>query len=616
MAPQQRKRQTPALEPALDPRALAGRASGGDVALKSTAAHRCLGRPSAYVPSRNRFTGYRALPIGYIANCRAISRLCTLAAPSLDRIEPLAVSPTLLEFVLQQPNSPRSVRSTSLSAVLALSLAVLTACGGGGGGGGATPAPTPAPSPSAIPPSSDFAGRLIAPPAPAGQPPVGANPSDWDAATCTDTRQKNWVRSFWFENYLFYRDAPFTSAQLNPNTYSGTPGNLFLDYTTRALPARDRFSFVQTQAEADAQFASGTATDLGLRLRRDPANSNAIRISYVDPGSSAVAAGLRRGQFLASVDGQPSLNGLTQAQINAVFASQPGQRVQIGVSDTPTGAVTVVTLTAATYGSRPIAAEQILPGNVGYLAYTSFSTPRGEMDLADAFGRFARAGVQDLILDLRYNGGGFLLFSSQLGYMVAGSAQTNNKIFETLAYNDKRTSQNSNIPFIGTITNAITNPNPRNNEALPQLNLRRVFVLTTGSSCSATESFISSMQGIDVQVILIGSTTCGKPYGFTQDNNCTLSYFGIEFEGRNNKGVVFPSTGITPTCPVADDLSRQLGDPQEGMVAAALAYRNTGACPAASVGASKMSQPRKPGEINPDMEFMRPIETIKLPGVK
>ncbi len=86
-----------------------------------------------------------------------------------------------------------------------------------------------------------------------------------------------------------------------------------------------------------------------------------------------------------------------------------------------------------------------------------------------------------------------------------------------------------------------------------------MFILVTDNSCSASESIINGLRGVDVTVHLIGSTTCGKPFGFTAKDNCGISYFPIE---------------------AADDFSKPLGDPTEGMLATALSYRASGACPA------------------------------------
>ena len=157
---------------------------------------------------------------------------------------------------------------------------LLAGCGGGGSDGSSAAAVV-------ILPSAQFEGMLVT-----TAPGAGALVSDWSATSCTDNRQKNWVRSSLNENYLFYRDAPLTS--IDPNTYTSTVENLFLDYTVRGVPSKDRFSFVLTQAEADAIFQSGTATSVGFALRRDTNNGGIIRIAYVEPNGPAATAGFAR----------------------------------------------------------------------------------------------------------------------------------------------------------------------------------------------------------------------------------------------------------------------------------------------------------------------------------
>ena len=213
--------------------------------------------------------------------------------------------------------------------------------------------------------------------------------------------------------------------------------------------------------------------------------------------------------------------------------------------------------------------------------YTDFATDltqfTGEQRLAEAIRYFSNAGVEELVVDLRYNAGGYLFLAAQLGYMVAGAAATAGKTFEQITFNDKRRAEDEALPFLGYRLGD-------SGSGLPALSLKRVFVLATGNTCSASESFISALRGIDIEVVLIGDSTCGKPYGFYQQNNCTLSYFALEFEGRNHKGEIFPATGITPACGVADDLSHPLGHPDEAMLAAALVYRDTGKCPEPAAG--------------------------------
>src|SRR5690606_28616216 len=133
-------------------------------------------------------------------------------------------------------------------------------------------------------------------------------------------------------------------------------------------------------------------------------------------------------------------------------------------------------------------------------------------------------------LDLRYNGGGYLYIASQLGYMIAGS-QSNGAVFDNIEFNDKHTTHDP-------VTEAPLQPEPfytttLQGNALPSLNLNRVFVLAGGCTCSASEAIINALGGIDVEVILIGAATCGKPYGAYMIHNCGTSYYTTQFRGSN-----------------------------------------------------------------------------------
>lgn len=486
----------------------------------------------------------------------------------------------------------------SLAAAVVLSLA---SCGGGGGG-----------SSSAIPPAVEFEGRLLVTKG-------GASASDWDPATCTDERQKSWVRASLNEDYLFYREAPLTS--IEPTTFSGTVPGLFAAYTTRAVP-QDRFSFVISQAQVEAEFEAGVSIGLGITFARD-ATSKQIRIAFVDPNGPAFAAGLQRGMQLQSVNGtalspadQPLLS---DDQKSSLFSNVPGTRVSVGFTRPPSKTETVFDLGIAKFAETPVLTAKVLdnigtPGKVGYLSYNSFLTPIGELQLADAFKTFASAGVSDLVLDLRYNSGGYIFIASQLAYMVAGNTRTANKTFEAFFYSDKRAAENQSEPFRNAITSFFQSQ--RVGEPLSQLNLDRVFILATGNTCSASEAVVNALRGVDVEVVMVGSTTCGKPYGFSNRNNCTLSYFPLEFEGRNQKGQPVPLTGLTPqaSCESSDDLDHELGDPSERMLSHSLSYITSGACTAttASAKAKTLGQPRKPGEPIEEQEFVPAHRTIQL----
>jgi hypothetical protein len=216
-------------------------------------------------------------------------------------------------------------------------------------------------------------------------------------------------------------------------------------------------------------------------------------------------------------------------------------------------------------------------GKVGYMSFEDHNA-LAEQQLVNAFTTLKNQGATDLVLDMRYNGGGLLYVASELAYMIAGPT-TAGKTFQRPIYNDKTTPAAA-IPFFD---KAYGFSAPANS-ALPYLGLTHVTLLTSADTCSASEAVINGLRGVDVQVDLVGGATCGKPYGFTPIDNCGTTYFSIQFQGVNAKGFGDFADGFAPTCAASDDMTHALGDPAEGMLAAALSYRANKTCPAATAG--------------------------------
>jgi hypothetical protein len=244
-------------------------------------------------------------------------------------------------------------------------------------------------------------------------------------------------------------------------------------------------------------------------------------------------------------------------------------------------------------------------GKVGYMLFNTFSPFSSEKAVVDAMAAFKAEGVSDVVLDLRYNGGGLLAVASQLSYMVAGNARTAGRHFERLRFNAAAGTSNpvsgganAPTPFYSTgLGFSVTQ-----GTAIQSLDLPRVYILSTSSTCSASESVINGLRGIDVEVVLIGATTCGKPYGFYPADNCGETYFSIQFQGVNDKSFGDYADGFAaqnspaqfpvkiPGCAVADDFTRELGDPAEAMLAAALGHRANGTCPAPPTSSTGVAQ--------------------------
>jgi hypothetical protein len=291
--------------------------------------------------------------------------------------------------------------------------------------------------------------------------------------------------------------------------------------------------------------------------------------------------------MLVAVDGVDFINTGDKAgvdKLNAgLFPDNAGETHRLTIRRA--GATFDITMVSASVTSDPVKNVKVLDtpgGKVGYLTFNDHNAV-SERELIDAFTTLKNAGVKDLVLDMRYNGGGLLYVASELAYMIAGPT-VGGQTFMNLVYNDK-TAPQAPVPFLAAAY-GFQSWNPvRPGTALPTLGLTRVSILTGMDTCSASEAVINGLRGVDVQVDLIGGRTCGKPYGFTPTDNCGTTYFSIEFRGTNAKGVGDYADGFAPTCTVADDLSHALGDASENQLAAALAYRTTNTCPAAS-GAS------------------------------
>jgi len=446
--------------------------------------------------------------------------------------------------------------------VLAVSM-LLVACGGGGGGA--------ASSSSSFAPSATLANLCAVP---------RSNTTD-KQGTVAD--EKAYLRSFVDETYLWYKDVP---NNLNAASYA-TPQAYFdvlkTTKTTASGALVDQFHWSQTTASWNAT-ASGISEDYGIQwAAQASAPPRNWIVAEVAPGSPADLAGVKRGDKLTSVDGVDFVNDNTQVGVNTL--NQGLFPAAVAPHTFGFNGNAAISLTPATISTVTVQKVQTIPTANGTVGYFVFDThiAKSEAELIAALNQLKAANVSDLVIDMRYNGGGLLYIASELAYMVAGPSATNGKTFEQLTYNDKLTASNTVYPFVN-LMYPFTNT-----QSLPHLDLNHVTILTTRDTASASESVINSLRGVDVAVDLIGGTTRGKPYGFVPQDNCGYTYFAIQFKGVNNKGYGDYSDGFAPTCSAADDFSHARGDQAETMLATALTYRQTKVCPAVAVAvASRM----------------------------
>lgn len=515
------------------------------------------------------------------------------------------------------------------AAVAYAGLALTTACGGGGGGGGSTSPPvTVSPPPPPPPPATGItyqAGVYEDSSTYENQCQVVRTGTDIEGNPFPDQagsveHEKFWLRSWTDETYLWRTEVP----DLNPNnSYANTASTdrdesieqlaFFQQLKTSATTAsgadKDYFHFSQPTAdylEARNSIATPEYGAYYAFIQNTPPRD--LRIRYTEPNSPASDSpsgitNLNRGTRILEIDGIDLVNTSNSAEIDALnaalYPTTAGETHTFVVQDAGSSTTRTITLSAENISEEPVNQTNIIntpSGDVGYIHFTTFSPDASEAAIRNAMISMNNAGVSDLVLDLRYNGGGLLGVASELAYMVAGPAQTNNKTFELLRFNDAAGNVNpvtgrinQPIPFLSTAQGYSV----ASGTSLPALNLSRVFILSTGSTCSASEAVINGLRGVNVEVILIGDTTCGKPYGFYPTSNCGETYYTIQFQGVNDVNFGDYADGFIPQnssdpngvripgCQVTDNFDFALGDVNEPLLAAALQYRNNGTCPAA-----------------------------------
>lgn len=482
--------------------------------------------------------------------------------------------------------------------------AVMSGCGGGTGsaandaptppvapvsGGSASPAPTFAPARS-------LAAQCVAPRS-------GIDPGTGSAYPdrLGDVNiEKSWVRSWSHDTYLWYDEIPNVLA-----TGYASAVDYFSILKTPQLTSsgkpKDKFHFTYSTSDWQALSSAGVSVGYGVDwavLSSTPPRS--IVVAQVAPGSVAEAKGLARGALVLRVDGVDLVNGADVGTLNGgLFPRIAGQSHVFTVQDAGSTTTRQLTLVTAAVTSVPVQQVKTITtadGPVGYLLFNDHIAT-AERQLIAAIEQLKAANIKDLVIDMRYNGGGYLDIAAQLAFMVAGPESSAGKVFERLAFNDKNPFGYSEAALTTPFVSETLGFSTIAGAALPSLGLKRVYVLTGSGTCSASEAVINGLRGIGIPVHLIGGTTCGKPYGFIPQDNCGVTYFSIQFKGVNQLGFGDYGDGFPATCGAPDDYARALGDPLEARLAAALAHRRSGVCSAPS--ATDVRYLERKGEVAP-----------------
>ncbi len=338
------------------------------------------------------------------------------------------------------------------------------------------------------------------------------------------------------------------------------------------LSFQDRFSILRSDFVELENALAGIRTSTGMRfsILQDPSDTSNLfgLVRFVNNDSPAQDAGVERGMIFTSVNGTP-LN--TSSDLTAIFGQAS---FTINLADYDGNNFTLngnsISLTQVELNINPVHITRTFDvegESVGYMHYTGF-TNEFDPQLNAAFGEFQAAGITDLILDLRHNGGGSIETANDLCSMITG--QFNNQLFITQVYNEDR-----NAEFQ---VNRNFNTQIGNGSTINSLGLDRVFVLTTSNTASASELILSGLEPY-IDVIQIGVNTSGKFEGSFLLYDAPAPNFSRSQANPNHRYVMLPLVlrsvnadgltdyfdGFTPDIEIAESFENlgQLGMPGE-----------------------------------------------------
>ena len=402
--------------------------------------------------------------------------------------------------------------------------------------------------------------------------------------SCSVADQKAWLGDYMNEWYFWYRLAPQPDPAAYP-TLDAYFNALLYTGTDPAFPA-DRWSYTESTESFNRFFGDGQSLGYGVSVAGLEVTGQPTRplyVRYVEPLSDAATKGVVRGDQVLSINGRSAAEIIAANDYSALTAVNVGDQLALVLHNA--GGDRSVTLTAGVYALTPVSVTSIVSSPAGRkMGYVLVKDMIGQAlpPLDTAFAQFKATGVSEVVLDLRYNGGGLVSTATTVASYVAGPLGAGHT-FASLLYNDKRAATD-NRSFL------FSNP-----ALAAAAGVARVFVLTGPRTCSASEQVINGLRGIGIDVVAIGDTTCGKPVGFLPTSACGTTYSVVNFESVNerNEGRYFD--GFAPTCAVAEDFSLPLGSPAEPLLLAARDYADTGACPATGAArALPMSVRRAP----------------------
>ncbi|NOR55827.1 MAG: hypothetical protein GQ531_06415 [Sulfurovum sp.] len=375
----------------------------------------------------------------------------------------------------------------------------------------------------------------------------GGGGSDSASSVGLSNSEKIFVHNLFLDEYLWNTQV---AEQIDYGDYSTRQG--LIDGLKVTPP--DIWSFTITAQEYE-NFANQKTAGFGFAYASD------FTLSLVRIDAPAYEK-LFRGDKLLQVNGE----AVTQENISAA-ASNLNNPTSFKLLRN--GSEVTVVVTPSEYSFK-VSLGKVIDHNgkkVAYLRYDSFTESSVE-EFEAIFTTFKNANVDELVIDMRYNGGGSILTASLLLDNITDAYPEQRQVY--LDWNDDLKSNNNTYTF-----------SDLDLQDGNELTMPRVFFLTTSNSASASELVISALTPYlgKSNVITVGEATHGKPVGMTGRTYGENFYFLVNFLVRNNAEETTSFEGIPVTCAAEDDITKRMGDPEEKMFATALYYIDNTSCP-------------------------------------
>jgi len=380
-----------------------------------------------------------------------------------------------------------------------------------------------------------------------------AVPANAQATACTPLGQATFVRDTLQELYLWYRDLP----DLDPAAVS-TPEEYLA--RVRVRPQDGTFSYITSRAADEAFYSDSQFIGLGLSTA---VVDGALRVLQVFAGSPAAEAGLDRGSRIDTIDGQRVETLIAAGGLDGAFGPAEIDRQVLLTFVTRGGEARTASPRKRPVTIPPVSLTRVFDvggRKVGYLFFRNFVRP-SVAALDEAFAALETAGAQELVLDLRYNGGGLVDVARHLASLIGGSA-LRDQVFAESRHNDRNRRLNQTLRFGG---------------ASSSLRLDRLIVIATRASASASELLVNGLTPF-LPVIVVGDRTSGKPVGQYGLPFCDKVFAPVAFSMVNARGQGDYFGGLPVDCAAVDDLAHELGATEEASLAAALGFIATGRC--------------------------------------